>query len=146
MTENTNEQTISHRDAKLKDLREDIAELNAKIEKKQAQILLLEQEATNEAAIEALKQGDSVAYVYGRALNKRVLSGTVLIAGKTDKGAVQLKVQFGDGFDAEFHLIDGTSLLFTAEQVEAAQSEIDKAKADAAAEAAAKAAGEGGAK
>ncbi|AMW36078.1 hypothetical protein HOR13_gp42 [Xanthomonas phage XAJ24] len=138
MSENTHEQTVSHAEAKINELREDRAKAQAKVDAIDAKIEALLRTAANDAAIEALAPGSSVAYVYGRALNKRVLSGVVRATNKTDKGVVQLKVETGEGFDAEFNLIDATALLFSADEIEAAQAEIDKAKADA--EAAAEAA------
>ncbi len=131
MSENTNEQTISHTEAKINELREDRAKAQAKVDAIDAKIEALLRTAANDAAIEALAPGSSVAYVYGRALNKRVLSGVVRATNKTDKGVVQLKVETGEGFDAEFNLIDATALLFSADEIEAAQAEIDEAKAEA---------------
>lgn len=122
---------IKHRDAKIADLNADIADLRKKIERKEEQRTLLEQEAANEQAISELAEGSKVAYLYGRALNKRVLQGTVRYVGTNDKNVTQLKVETGEGLDAEFNLIDASALLLTVEQVEAAQAEIDKAKADA---------------
>lgn len=137
--------TVSHYEVKRAELLEDIATAEAKVSKLQAQLAKLDAAQTNAAAIEALAAGDEVAYVYGRALNKRVLNGRIAATKKNDKGVVQLKVEHGEGFDAEFHLIDATALLFTSEEVEAAQFEIELAKeeaAKAAAEAAANAATE----
>lgn len=124
--------TITHTEAKINDLREDYAKALEKAEKIAEKIAALEATVANEAAIEALSAGDEVVYVYGRALNKRVLSGTVSATKKNDKGVVQLKVEHGEGFDAEFHLIDATALLFGSEEIEKAQAEIEKAKAEAA--------------
>ncbi|UYA98636.1 hypothetical protein IVIADoCa4_16 [Xanthomonas phage vB_Xar_IVIA-DoCa4] len=129
---NTAEQTqFSHAEVKLNELREDRAKALEKVAKIDEKIAAIEASIANEAAIEALKAGDAVAYVYGRALNKRVLSGTVSATKKNDKGIVQLKVEHGEGFDAEFHLIDATALLFTSEDIEKAQADIDAAKAAA---------------
>lgn len=136
---------VSHYEVKRAELLEDIATAEAKVSKLKAQLAKLDAAQNNAAAIEALAPGDEVAYVYGRALNKRVLDGRVAAVKKNDKGVVQLKVEHGEGFDAEFHLIDETALLFTSEEVEAAQFEIELAKEEAAtkaADAAAKAAAE----
>lgn len=141
---NTAPQTVTHTEAKLAELREDRVKAQAKVDAIDSKIEALLRTSANEAAIDALKSGDSVAYVYGRALNKRVLQGTVRATGKNDKNILQLKVESGEGLDAEFHLIDSSALLFTAEEVEAANAEISAAKAEAEAAAAAKAA-EGGA-
>jgi len=135
----SNETTVeqaqfSHTEVKLNELREDRAKAQEKVAKIDEKIAALEASIANEAAIEALKAGDAVAYVYGRALNKRVLSGTVAATKKNDKGIVQLKVEHGEGFDAEFHLIDSSALLFSSEEIEKAQAEIDAAKEAAAAE------------
>lgn len=131
MSNETTTQSVSHTEVKLAELREDRLKAMEKVNKIDEKIAALENAAANEAAIEALKAGDAVAYVYGRALNKRVLSGTVSATKKNDKGIVQLKVEHGEGFDAEFHLIDATALLFNSEEIEKAQADIDAAKAAA---------------
>ncbi|UVB02992.1 hypothetical protein IVIADoCa2_15 [Xanthomonas phage vB_Xar_IVIA-DoCa2] len=131
MSNETTTQSVSHTEVKLAELREDRLKAMEKVNKIDEKIAALENAAANEAAIEALKAGDAVAYVYGRALNKRVLSGTVSATKKNDKGIVQLKVEHGEGFDAEFHLIDATALLFSSEEIEKAQADIDAAKAAA---------------
>lgn len=125
---NTAQTQFSHAEVKLKELRENRAKAQEKVDRLDERISVLEASIANEAAIEALKAGDNVAYVYGRALNKRVLSGTVAATKKNDKGIVQLKVEHGEGFDAEFHLIDSSALLFTNEQVEQAQAAIEASK------------------
>lgn len=131
MSNETTTQSVSHTEVKLAELREDRLKAMEKVNKIDEKIAALENAAANEAAIEALKAGDAVAYVYGRALNKRVLSGTVSATKKNEKGIVQLKVEHGEGFDAEFHLIDATALLFNSEEIEKAQADIDAAKAAA---------------
>ncbi|QEG09618.1 hypothetical protein [Xanthomonas phage NED111] len=148
--ENTTEQTtISHYEAKRAELLEDIAKAQAKVDGLNEKLAKLDAVEANSAAIEALKAGDAVSYLFGRALNKRVLSGVIVATGKNDKGVLQLKVQTGEGLDAELNLIDSSALLMSAEEVLKAQEEIDAAVAEAqrlAAEAAAAkaAAGEGG--
>lgn len=127
MTEQT--PPVPYREAKTAELQEKLKEAQAKVAKIEAQIAAFEADAANEEAINNLSSGDTVAYVYGRAANKRVLSGVVRYVGKTDKGAVQLKVETGEGLDAEFNLIDSTALLLTQEQVVAAQAAIDAEKA-----------------
>ena len=125
---NTAEQTqFSHTEVKLLELRVDRLKAMEKVNKIDAKIAALENAAANEAAIEALKAGDAVAYVYGRAANKRVLSGIIRATNTNDKGVRQFKVEYGIGFDAEFHLIDQNALLMSQEEVDAAQSEIDAA-------------------
>lgn len=132
--------TISHRDAKLNDLREDRVAVLAKLTKVDERIAALELEAVNEQAIAELAPGSEVSYTYGRAANRRIMSGIVRFVGTNDKGVVQLKVETGSGFDSEFNLIDASALLLTAEQIIAAQEAIDivVAEARAAAEVAAK--------
>lgn len=137
--------TISHRDAKLNDLREDLATAQAKVAKIAERIAALELEAENEQAIADLKPGAEVSYTYGRAANRRILSGVVRFVGTNDKGVVQLKVETGTGFDSEFNLIDASALLITAEQIIAAQEAIDLVVAEARAAAAALAASQAGA-
>lgn len=131
------EQTISFRDAKRADLLEDIADLEAKLEKKRAALTSLDQEAENSKAIADLKAGDNVAYAYGRAASRRILNGVVRATATNEKGVTQVKVEYGTGLDAEFHLIDASALLFSPEQVDAAQKQIDEAVAEAKAKAAA---------
>lgn len=130
------ETTVPYRVAKLTELKEDLLKLDEKRTKITDKIAELERESQNEAVIESLKAGDNVAYVYGRAASKRVLTGTVRATNRNDKGVVQLKVESGEGFDAEFHLIDASALLFSAEEVEKANIEIAEAKAEADAKAA----------
>lgn len=126
----TNENNVSHRDAKLADLREDLEKAIAKATKIDEKIKDLEREIANESIIDNLAAGDTVTYVYGRAANRRVLSGTVRASGKNDKGVTQIKVEYGDGLDAEFQLIDASALLFNADDVAAAQAAIDQANAE----------------
>lgn len=123
--------TVSHTEVKLNELREDRAKAMEKVEKIDAKINALLKSEQNAAEIAALASGDNVAYVYGRAANKRVLSGVVRATNTNDKGVRQFKVEFGTGFDAEFHLIDQNSLLMSAEEIDAAQAEIDAAAAAA---------------
>lgn len=136
--------TVSHYEAKRAELLEDISKAQAKVDALTDKLAKLDAVEANSAAIEALTAGDAISYVFGRALNKRVLSGVIIATGKNDKGVLQLKVQTGEGLDAELNLIDSSALLLTADEVVAAQAEIDKAIADAQAAAAAKAQGEGG--
>lgn len=128
---NTAQTTFTHTEAKIAELREDRAVAMLKVTKIDERIAALEALEANTATIEALVAGNGVAYVYGRAANKRVLSGTVAATKKNDKGVVQLKVSHGEGFDAEFHLIDSSALLFTMADVETAQFEIELAKEEA---------------
>jgi hypothetical protein len=138
MTDTNEQSQFTHYEVKRAELVEDRAAAQAKVEKIDAAIAKLDAQQANFDAIEALKSGDNVAYVYGRAANKRILSGTVAATKKNEKGAVQLKVEHGTGFDAEFHLIDSSALLFTAEEIEAAQADIDATVAAAKAAEAAK--------
>lgn len=146
MTENTTAappkapRVVKHRDEKIKDLGVDIAELQAKIAKKNEQLAALQQEADNEAAITNLKEGDGVSYVFGRAATRRIRSGVVRAVSVNDKGITMLKVETGEGFESEFNIIDASGVLLTAEQVEAEQARIDAAVAEAKAAADAEAA------
>lgn len=126
--------TVSHTEVKLAELREDRAKAMDKVNKIDQKIEALEKAEQNAAAIATLSEGDNIAYVYGRAANKRVLGGVIRATNTNDKGVRQFKVEFGHGFDAEFHLIDQNALLMSQEEVDAAQSEIDAA-AEAAANA-----------
>lgn len=119
--------TVSHTEVKLAELREDRAKAMEKVHKIDAKIEALEKAEQNAAAVAALSDGDSIAYIYGRAANKRVLSGVIRATNTNDKGVRQFKVEYGTGFDAEFHLIDQNALLMSQEEVEAAQNEIDAA-------------------
>lgn len=132
---------VTHYEAKRAELLEDIAKAQAKVDSLNEKLAKLDAVEANAAAIDALSPGDSVSYVFGRAANRRVLTGVVRATNKNDKGVLQLKVETGEGFDAEFNLIDSSALLMSSDEVIAAQAAIDKAAADAAAEAAAKAQG-----
>ena len=138
-TEATTE-VVNHRDAKLADLREDLVKAYEKVAKIKEKIEAIEREIANEEAIKAIAPGSAVTYIFGRAANKRIMNGTVRVVGENDKGVVQMKVETGEGFDAEFHLIDASALLLSEEQVSAAEAEIEAAKAEAEAKAAEKAA------
>lgn len=125
------------------------AELNEQIEKAEAKVAKLKQQlsdllagAENESRIEALAEGDTVSYGYGRAATRKLRNGIIRAIAKNEKGLVQLKVETGEGFESEFNIIDATSLLFTPDQVAAEQARIDAAVAEAAAAAEAKAAAE----
>lgn len=133
--------TVSHYEAKRAELLEDIAKAQAKVDSLNEKLVKLDSIEANAAQLEALKAGDAVSYVFGRAANRRVLSGIVRATNKNDKGVLQLKVETGEGFDAEFNLIDSSALLMTADEVLAAQEAIDKA-AQEAADSASKAAAE----
>lgn len=124
--------TVSHTEVKLAELREDRAKAMEKVEKIDAKIEALLKSEQNAAEIAALTAGDGIAYVYGRAANKRILSGVIRATNTNDKGVRQFKVEFGTGFDAEFHLIDQNSLLMSDEEIDEAQAEIDAAAAAAA--------------
>ena len=141
MTNETNTtEVVNHRDAKLADLREDLIKAYEKVAKIEEKIESIEREIANADAIKAIAPGTSVTYVFGRAANKRVLSGTVRVLGENDKNVVQLKVESGEGFDAEFHLIDASALLLDQSQIDAAYADIEAAKAEAESKAAEKAA------
>ena len=116
--------TVSHTEVKLAELREDRAKAMEKVEKIDAKIEALLKSEQNAAAIAALDAGSNVTYVYGRAANKRVLEGVIRATNTNDKGVRQFKVEYGTGFDAEFHLIDQNALLMSDEDVQAAQTEI----------------------
>ena len=115
---------VTHTEVKLAELREDRAKAMEKVEKIDAKIEALLKSEQNAAEIAALTAGDNVAYVYGRAANKRILSGVIRATNTNDKGVRQFKVEFGTGFDAEFHLIDQNALLMSVEEVQAAEAEI----------------------
>ena len=131
-TANAEAATVSHTEVKLAELREDRAKAMEKVHKIDQKIEALEKAEQNAAAIAALSDGDSIAYVYGRAANKRVLGGVIRATNTNDKGVRQFKVEYGTGFDAEFHLIDQNALLMSDEEVQAALDEI-AAAAEAAA-------------
>lgn len=126
-TAQTEAATVSHTEVKLAELREDRAKAMEKVHKIDQKIEALEKAEQNAAAVAALSEGDNIAYVYGRAANKRVLGGVIRATNTNDKGVRQFKVEYGIGFDAEFHLIDQNALLMSQEEVDAAQSEIDAA-------------------
>lgn len=152
MTDNTNgsndntettpkaPRVVKHRDEKIKDLREDIVELQARIAKKEELLSALTTEAENEESIANLAAGDAITFAFGRAATRRVQSGVVRAVQRTD-GNVLLKVETGEGFDAQLVLIDAGAVLLTGEQVEAEEARIAAAKAKAEEEAAAEAAG-----
>lgn len=144
MTENTTTENVNFRDVMAAQLAEDIAKVEAKLQKLLDKKANFENEIANEERIAALAEGDTISYGYGRAATRKIRSGIIRAVAKNDKGLVQLKVETGEGFESEFNIIDSGSILFTAEQVDAEQARIAAAVAEAA-EAAAKKATEAGA-
>jgi uncharacterized small protein (DUF1192 family) len=120
MTDNTNtEQTnetattkqgargprvVKHRDVKIAELREDIAALQAKLDK-------LEAEAAAEQQLESLGQGSVVSFVYGRGEKRRVETGTIIASGKNEKGNFQFNVLVGEGLNSTLRLVGAAAIV-----------------------------------
>lgn len=108
MTENTNEQTnVTFTQAKLAELREDLAALQAKIAK-------LEAQEANEGAVAALTKGDTVSFEYGRGEKKRIMTGVIVGEGNDPKLGRQFAVQVGEGLDVQAVKIRAADVIFGA--------------------------------
>lgn len=95
---------VRARDEIIADLKEDIVALQAKLAK-------LEADKAAEEQLEALAVGDAVSFVYGRADNRRIESGSVIAAGRNDKGVFQFNVLTGEGLTSETKLIGAAAIV-----------------------------------
>lgn len=84
-------------------LDEKIAQTEALLEKYKA-------EKAAQAAQSNVSIGDTVRFRFGRGDTKRELVGTVL-GDKTDSGGRWLKVQAGEGFDAETFKVHASNVI-----------------------------------
>lgn len=82
-------------------IREQIAAKNAKIVKLQAEVAELTLRADTEIDPSLVVVGATVDVVFGRAEKKRSLTGVVLARKSQDKGPDLIRVQVGEGFEAE---------------------------------------------
>lgn len=112
MTEQTT--TVSHTDAKIAEVREDIAKLEAKL----AALLTLK---SNEAAIEGLTVGQVVSAEYGRAEKKRVITGSITAIGTDPKLGRMLALSVGEGLDVQIIKVRAADVVFN---VAAANEEV----------------------
>ena len=95
---------VRARDEIIADLKEDIAALQAKLAK-------LEADKAAEEQLEALAVGDAVSFVYGRADSRRIESGHIIAAGRNDKGVFQFNVLTGEGLTSETKLIGAAAIV-----------------------------------
>lgn len=95
---------VRARDEVIADLKEDIAALQAKLAK-------LEADKAAEEQLESLKMGDNVSFVYGRAESRRIESGHIIAAGRNDKGVFQFNVLTGEGLTSETKLIGAAAIV-----------------------------------
>lgn len=95
---------VRARDEIIADLKEDIAGLQAKLAK-------LEADKAAEEQLESLAVGDAVSFVYGRADNRRIESGSIIAAGRNDKGVFQFNVLTGEGLTSETKLIGAAAIV-----------------------------------
>lgn len=86
---------ISLLDAKIEDATEDLAKAQAKLDS-----LLLQKQ--NESKIDSVKVGDTVTVEYGRAPNRRDVTGTVVGVREADGKVSKLfAIQTGEGVDVQ---------------------------------------------
>lgn len=117
MTENTNATTentapaaekkprvVKHIDVRIEELREDIAERQAKLE-------ALLRERSSRDAVANLKRGDAISFEYGRAESKRVESGTILAVATNDKGVTQFNVLVGEGLESKTLIVAASAVI-----------------------------------
>ena len=95
---------VRARDEVIADLKEDIAALQAKLAK-------LEADKAAEEQLEALTVGDAVSFVYGRADSRRIESGHIIAAGRNDRGVFQFNVLTDEGLTSETKLIGAAAIV-----------------------------------
>lgn len=93
-------------------------------------------ESEAQERVRGISQGDAVTFVYGRAVNKRIVSGNVLAAAEGKTG-LQFNVLVGEGIESTTVLVGADALLLDADDIAAAETQVAadvaeaKAKADA---------------
>ena len=90
--------------------RQKIAALQATIDAAVLKIAELQPAADKEIDTSSLAAGDTVSFEYGRAEKKRNLSGVVIAIKREPNKAALVKVQVGDGFDAEILTVFETTI------------------------------------
>lgn len=88
-----------------------IAVLTARIAKDQATLLELQAKDAAGITIEKLVAGTKVVALYGRGDNKKEIVATVLGTSVPVKGGAQVKVTFGEGYEAEIVTVSLSAVL-----------------------------------
>lgn len=84
-----------------KSARAQIAVINTKIAALQALLPALQLAAASEVDLDSVKAGAVVTIERGRGETKQTITGAVVLGvANPEKGGAQVKVQYGEGFDA----------------------------------------------
>lgn len=83
--------------------------LDQKIEQTERLLAQYKEEKAAQALRDSIETGDTVTFDFGRGDTKKSLTGTVL-GMKDDSNGRWIKVQIGDGFDAETKTIRTASI------------------------------------
>ncbi|CAB3795589.1 hypothetical protein [Pararobbsia alpina] len=111
---------------------EQIAALQARIAADTAKLNELQAAEKASSALETLAADAPVRFVFGRAENRKEYDGVVLGIAETDKGK-RIKVQYGEGFDAQIVVIDPSAILSVGDaekEADAPESTAQDAAAD----------------
>jgi hypothetical protein len=91
-----------------------IASLKARIAADTAKLAELEAVAAAGNAMANLASGDVIEFMFGRGETRKQRAGVVLGIAETDKGK-RIKLQVGEGFDAEILVITSDAIVAVAE-------------------------------
>lgn len=105
MSEDTKPSRTTLIDEKIKDLKEDIAALEAKLSR-------LETEKKNAGRVSGIAVGQAVKFDYGRGEKRRELEGTVTALKDDEKKGRLLAVTVGEGFDLQVLQISAGDVKF----------------------------------
>lgn len=112
-----------------KTIQEQIVALRTRIEADKAKLKELEAVENAAKALANLKAGSAIEFIYGRAENRKQYAGVVMGIADTDKGT-RIKVQYGEGFDAQIVVIAPGDVVAVAEEAAEAAAPNGGAAAD----------------
>ncbi|WP_155754006.1 hypothetical protein [Burkholderia vietnamiensis] len=99
-----------------------IESLKARIAADTAKLAEMEAAAAAGSAMDKLASGDVIEFMFGRGETRKQRAGVVLGIADTDKGK-RIKVQTGEGFDAEILVISPDAIVAVAEDKQEAAAE-----------------------
>lgn len=106
-----------------------IEALKARIAADTAKLAELEAAAAAGNAMANLASGDVIEFMFGRGETRKQRAGVVLGIAETDKGK-RIKIQTGEGFDAEILVISPDAIVAVAEDIGEGQA-VDPTAASA---------------
>lgn len=103
---------VKHIDVRIEELREDIAERQAKLD-------ALLASKSNQENVSKIERGTAISFEYGRGDKKRTESGIVLAVVPNEKtGAIQFNVLVGTGLESKTLIVSDANLIFDAPAAE----------------------------